>query len=194
MLLMSQTINSLEIARDRLIFLLSSLSFVINLQKYVLVLLQNIVSRSGNRLGENDINTTAGKSKKIEIEMLKAYFKSQNDIMGSDQPFRFCLLNSTGSATSYAKIRFLHQQQIAVIRNNPSYQSAMYLKQDSIQELQWWFNNIEICNGKLIVSPTSKAVIQLHASKKFGVLSESVHRASVVSPGVKPPYQFSGIN
>ena len=190
---MSQTINSLEIARDRLIFLLSSLSFVINLQKSVLVLLQNIVSGSGNRLGENDINTTAGKSKKIETEMLKAYFKSQND-MGSDQPFRFCLLNSTGSATSYAKIRFLHQQQIAVIRNNPSYQSAMYLKQDSIQELQWWFNNIEICNGKLIVSPTSKAVIQLHASKKFGVLSESVLRASVVSPAVKPPYQFSGIN
>ena len=27
------------------------------------------VSRSGNRLGENDIETTAGKSKKIETEM-----------------------------------------------------------------------------------------------------------------------------
>ena len=60
------------------------------------------VSRSANRLGENDINATTGKSKKIETEMSKAYFKPQNSIIGSDQPFRFSLLSSTGSATSYA--------------------------------------------------------------------------------------------
>ena len=34
--------------------------------------------------------------------MSKAYFKPQNDIMGNNHPFRFSLLNSTGSATSYA--------------------------------------------------------------------------------------------
>ena len=37
--------------------------------------------------------------------MSKAYFKSQNSIIGSDQPFRFSLLSSTGSATSYATNR-----------------------------------------------------------------------------------------
>ena len=42
MLLMSQTINSLEIARNTLIFLLQSLGFLINLQKSVLVPLQKI--------------------------------------------------------------------------------------------------------------------------------------------------------
>ena len=42
MLLMSQTVNSLEIARDTLIFLLQSLGFVINLQKSVLMPLQKI--------------------------------------------------------------------------------------------------------------------------------------------------------
>ena len=36
------------------------------------------VSRSRNRLGENDINTTTEKSIKIETEMSKAYFKPQN--------------------------------------------------------------------------------------------------------------------
>ena len=102
MLLMSQTINGVEIAKDTLIFLLQSLGFVANLQKSILEPLQKIrVSRSGNRLSENDINTTTGKSKKIVTEMPKAYFKPQNDTMGSDQPFRFSLLNSTGIATSY---------------------------------------------------------------------------------------------
>ena len=42
MLLMSQTINCLQIASDTLIFLLQSLGFVINLQKTVLVSLQKI--------------------------------------------------------------------------------------------------------------------------------------------------------
>ena len=42
MLLMSQTINFLQIARDTLNFLLQSLGFVINLQKTVLVPLQKI--------------------------------------------------------------------------------------------------------------------------------------------------------
>ena len=42
MLLMSQTINCLQIASDTLIFLLQSLGFVINLQKTVLVPLQKI--------------------------------------------------------------------------------------------------------------------------------------------------------
>ena len=73
----------------------------------------------------------------------------------------------------------------------------MYLNQDSIQELQWWFNKLEICNGKPIVSPTSQTLIQSDASKKGGggggVLSESVNRGSVISPEVKPPYQCSGI-
>ena len=64
------------------------------------------------------------------------------------------------------QIRFLQQQQIEAIRNNSSYQSVIHLNHDSIQELQWWFNNLEICNGRLIVSPTSKKVIQSDASKK----------------------------
>ena len=55
--------------------------------------------------------------KKIETEMSKAYFKHQSDIMGSDQPFRFFWLKSTGSATSYATNQVFITQQIAAIRN-----------------------------------------------------------------------------
>ena len=56
----------------------------------------------------------------------------------------------------------------------------MYLNQDSIQELQWWFNNLESCNDKLIVSETFKKVMQSDASKKgWGILSESVNMGSM---------------
>ena len=119
-------------------------------------------SRSGNRLGENGINTITGKSRKVENKISKAYFKSKNDVMGNDQPFR----PSTAQAVLPAmlQIRFFQQQQIAAISVS-SYQSAMYLNQCSIQELQWWFNNLQSFCGKLI-SPTSKTVMQSDASKK----------------------------
>ena len=47
-------------------------------------------------------------------------------------------LCSTAEAVSPAmlQISFLQQQQIAAIRNYPSYQSAIYLNQDSIQEAE----------------------------------------------------------
>ena len=43
------------------------------------------VSGVENRLSENYTNHTTGKSKKIETKMPKAYFKPQNDTVGSDQ-------------------------------------------------------------------------------------------------------------
>ena len=86
------------------------------------------VSKSGNRLSENDINTTTGKTKKIETEMPKAYFKPQNDTMGSDQPFRFSLLNSTGSATSYAT------NQVFTTTANSSYKEKSLLPVCNVSE------------------------------------------------------------
>ena len=53
--------------------------------------------------------------------MSKAYFKTLNDIMGSNQPFRFYLLNSTGSATSYAK------DQVFTTTANRSYKKQFLL-------------------------------------------------------------------
>ena len=50
-------------------------------------------------------------------------------------------LTAQAVLTAMLQISFLQQKQIAAIRNNPFYQSAIYLNQDSIQKLQLWFNN-----------------------------------------------------
>ena len=88
--------------------------------------------------------------------------------------------------------RFLQQQQMVAIRNNPFYRSTVYLNEDSIQELQWWFNNLDICNGKLIVFNLQNSnTIRCLQKGLGGVFLESFSRGSVISPGVKPPYQCS---
>ena len=135
---MSPTINSLEIAMDALIFLLQSLGFVINLQKSFLVLLQKI-EFLGLEIDSMRMTLTLKqeKVKKLRLKCQKCISNPRTILWGATS-----LLGSLCSAAqavlpAMVQIRFLQQQQIAAIRNNPSYQSAMYLNQDSIQELQW---------------------------------------------------------
>ena len=100
------------------------------------------VSRVRNRLSENDINTTTGKSKKIETDVPKFYFKPQNDIMGCDQPCRFSLLHITGSATSYttttANSSYKKQSFIPVCNVfEPRFNSGTEILVPQPGDLQW---------------------------------------------------------
>ena len=131
------------------------------------------VSRSGIRLSENDIDTTTGKSKKFRLKWQKLISNPRTTLWEVTSLLSSLCSTAQAVLPAMLQIRFLQQQQVAAIKNNPSYQSAMYLNQNSIQERQWWFNNLDICNGKLIMSPTSKTVIQSDASKK-GAYCQSV--------------------
>ena len=67
-------------------------------------------------------------SQTIETEIPKAYFKSQSNTMGSDQSFKFSLLSSTGSATSYAT------KQVFTTTANGSYKKQSLLPVYSVSE------------------------------------------------------------
>ena len=130
-------------------------------------LAKDVVSRSGNRLSENDIGTIIGKSEKIETEMPKAYFKPQSNTIGNDQSFRFFLLNSTGSAISYATNQFF------TTTANSSYKKRSLLPLCNISQpgfcsgTAWWFSNLNICNGKLICFQPPKSQIGPFPSRKY---------------------------
>ena len=137
MLLISQTINGLEIARDILIFLLQGLDFVINLQKSVLVPLQKIYFLY-LEIDSVRIRLTLPQEK---VKNLRLKCQELISNTGTTLQYVTSLLGSLCSTVqavlpAMLQIRFLQQQQIRAIRNNLSYQSIMYLNQDSIQELQ----------------------------------------------------------
>ena len=111
-------------------------------------------------------------SQKIEFLGLKidsVRMKCQN-LISNPRTALWKVTSFVGSlcSTAQAVLPSMLQQQIAAGRKNPSYQSEMYLNQDSIQELLWWFNNLEICNGKLIAPPTFKTVIQISPKRVKG--------------------------
>ena len=160
MLQISQTINGLDIARDILIFLLQSLGFVINRKKSVLVPLQKIEFLGLEIESVRIIITLPPEEiKKLRLKCQKLISNPRTTLRELTDLMHYFWSTADAVLPAMLQIRFLQQQQIAAIRNNPSYQIAMYLNQDSIQELQWWFNNLEICNGKLVVSPTSKGIV-----------------------------------
>ena len=59
------------------------------------------VSRSGIDSVRMTLTLPQEKVKKLRLKCQKLISNPRNDTMGSDQPFRFFLLNSTGIATSY---------------------------------------------------------------------------------------------
>ena len=86
------------------------------------------VSRSGNRLGETE---------KLKLKSQKLISNPRMTLGKVTSLLDFLFSTVQGVLPATLQIRFLQQQQKGAIKNNFSYQSAMYLNQDSIQELQW---------------------------------------------------------
>ena len=67
----------------------------------------------------------------------------------------FC---STAQAVipAFLQIRYLQQQQVEYIKKQFPYHSIVHLNQNSIHEVVWWTKNLEISNGKSILSFINK--------------------------------------
>ena len=76
--------------------------------------------------------------------------------------------SSTAQAVLPARLqhRYLQYQQIQALRRNCSYQQAIHLNQKSLEELQWWIENLTLCNGKSLVLPCQDMFMTTDTSKK----------------------------
>ena len=130
MLLICQTVNCLEIARDTLIFLLQSLGFVINLQKFVLVPLQKI-EFLGLEIDSVRMTLTLPqeKVKKLRLKCQKLISNPRMTLWEVTSLLGTLCSTAQAVLPAMLQIRFLQQQQIAAIINKYSDQSAMYLNQ-----------------------------------------------------------------
>ena len=67
---------------------------------------------------------------------------------------------------AFLQMRYLHYQRVEYIKNQFPYHSVVHLNQNSIHEVVWWAKNLEISNGKSILSLINKTIIQTDASEK----------------------------
>ena len=98
--------------------------------------------------------------------MQKRDGKSQSNVLGNYKLDRFTLLNNTSSNTS------IFRNKISAATASGIYKKEISLPLNSSSEPKfnsgtiWWVNNLEIWNGKSILSPINKTIIQTDASQK----------------------------
>ena len=119
-----------------------------------------------NRLSKHDSNIANGKSKKFDLEIQKTDGKSQTNVVGNSSLIGSLCSTAQAVMPAFLPIRYLQQQQVEYTKKQFSYHSIVHLNQNSIQELIWWVNNLEISNGKSILSPINRTIIQADASQK----------------------------
>ena len=79
-------------------------------------------------------------------------------------------LSSTIQAGLPARLqfRFLQQQQILSLKQTQSYLTLVKLTPMAKNELLRWVNNLELCNGRLVIQPQTQVLIPTDASRKDG--------------------------
>ena len=125
------------------------------------------ISGNGSRLNEYDSDITRRKSSKANSEMQIFDFEPRDHSVGGNKSDRVSLLNSPSSDSSFFASKVLTTTTDTITeREVPVSSCVICLNQEAIQELHWWANNLELSNGKSLLKPVTKTLIQTDASKK----------------------------
>ena len=127
---------------------------------------ENRVLRSDSRFLNHDLVSTREKSLKSSEAVLGT--SSENASVN----FRTNKTNRLNSSTiqpvlpGQINFRYPQQQQIKALRTQGSYCKKVILNRNSKEELQWWIQNLKICNGPYLIQSHSQVLIQTDASIK----------------------------
>ena len=84
---------------------------------------------------------------------------------GFDKTNRNSFFNHSNSVPSTSTVLLFQQQQILSLKQTQSYLTLVKLTPMAKSKLLWWVNNLELCNGGLVIQPQTQFVIQTDASK-----------------------------
>ena len=167
-ILIGHSLEETVMSRDKVIFLLQRLGFVINWKKFVLTSVQEI-EFLGLKINfvtlELSLNKT--KIKKVVPECQNLLNNPQTSILELTRLIG--LLTSTIQAVLPARLscRFLQIQQISSLSESLFYLDKTVLNENSKIELKWWVQNLELCNGWPLIQPPAHILIQTDASTKL---------------------------
>ena len=179
--------------KDSVIFFLQHLGFVINLKKCVLDSEEEIEFFG---LTVNSQTTTLSlpgdKIGKIKDQYLRLYKASEVQLV--DLTKLIGTLSSTIQAVLSAGLLFcfLQKQQIASLKQTQSYLTLVKLTYKAKNKLLW-VNNLELCNGWLVILPQAQVFIQIDASNKgWRLYVGRWNRGTVFQEGTGSTYQLTG--
>ena len=96
-----------------------------------------------NRLSHHNFNPTNGKSENSDSDMERFDQKPRTNLVGNNKLDSFTLLISPGCDAGTFTYKIPSTTTTRVYKKT-TYQSVAYLNQNSIQELVWWVNKLEM--------------------------------------------------
>ena len=158
MLLIGHSLEDIVLSRDTVIFLLQHLRFVVNWKKSVLTPVQEI-EFLGLTINSVTLELSLNKTKvqKVVSECQNLLNNPQTSILELTRVIG--LLTSTIQAVLPARLncRFLQIQQISSLSENLFYLDKIFLNEISKIELKWWVQDVELCNGRVLIQPPAEA-------------------------------------
>ena len=124
-----------------------------------------------------DLVITSGQDREDKGSMPEVIQGIKGNTSGFDKTNRN--ISSTIQAVLPARLQFcfLQQQQILSLKQSQSYLTLVKLTPMAKNELLWWVNNLELCNGRLVIQPQAQVLIQTDAFKKgWGLYVEGSER------------------
>ena len=166
-LLIAPSIEELVVLRDTVIFLLQNLGFLINIKKSVFI--PNQVIEFLGMLIDSRAMSLSLPTEKVEKIKIRC-----RDILGRHSVSLREISSLIGSMSSSAvavlpaplQYRSVQRQQIFELKKQRSFNSMIQLNAEARAEISWWLNNLDLYNGRCLISPPPQLVIQTDASKK----------------------------
>jgi hypothetical protein len=167
LLLMAQTIEEIEMARDTTLYLLQALGLTINWKKSILTPCKELIY-----LGVT-INTTmmTFQVPQEKVSILKAMCQkalNTNRMTARKMASIMGKLRATAQAFSPAplQLRNIQNSLKKALHRKSSYETTLKLNQGVRAELQWWLHNLQIHNGKQISMETPELTISSDSSSE----------------------------
>ena len=155
---------------------------------------RNRVLRVDCEFPNYDFVITSGKNREDKGSMPKVIQGIRGITSGFDKTNRNTFLNHSSSAPSTSTVSLLTTTANCISKTITVLPQFGKADSHGKKRVFWWVNNLELCNGRLVIQPQTQVLIQKDASKKGwgGCMSMDQNRGLVVQEGTGSTYQSAG--
>lgn len=168
-LLIFGSTEEIIMARDTVLFLLENLGFIINQEKSVLTP-SRIMEYLGMVINSIEMTITLTEEKIESLMKLCTQVKKERKLSLRKLGSLIGKLVATSAAITpcMLQVRALQQLHIQTLRKWGSYETTVYLDEDSRKELKWWIKNLILRQGRPILTTMPDIIIHSDAAKTGG--------------------------
>ena len=166
-LVIASTEEEAVMARDTLIYILQSLGFMVNVEKSELNPTQKL-EFLGVIVDSLEMSLALPQGKKDKVINQCSQLLNEKEVSIRELTQLIGRLSSSAIAVLPAPLHYraMQRQQILELAGKNNFEAQITLSSKVRMELNWWIENLNLCQGKSLIAPTAQLQISSDASLK----------------------------